>query len=366
MRDSGFGTVRERLLKKDGFWKEQGKAGEYVRMQLVAEQQSRRDAEQEAKIAKAEAAAAIARVEAMRAATAARELEIEAAAARLVAKQHPVVRDEAPGAPPGGRDGAIAVAAAQAAAARQSSGADVARQRKRHLVERLEVTLLEKLDQRSPSDSESARALVLRRVFRSAPVGGPRSATHATRAEFHDGLALLGLPQSATSVQAKFEASRPKPAQETPLPLGEEAEGAAPRPPPPRAAVESDAAIDRAVVDALFDKYAEVPPVRLVEQQARYEREAAEKVVDFSTLYGRISKAAVRPGSHRAPSLAMAQANYMAKLKGHGHGASGGGGVFDSRRDQLSRERWAQARGAAGETRRGVPGNTIERNLRGM
>ncbi|KOO22851.1 hypothetical protein Ctob_011011 [Chrysochromulina tobinii] len=352
MRDNAYGGgpaadgVRARLLQKDTFWKGDTN-GEWVRNQLVAEQLGRAEAEQEARIAKAEAAAAIARVEALRAAQAARELEIEAAAARLVAKNHPLVRDFAPGAPLGGP---LAAAAAAATASRQSNASEVASLRQRQLVERLEVALLEKLDQKSPSDSDAARAAVLRRVFRSAPIGGARSRTHATRAEFHAGLALLGLPQRTISVH---QLARQKPVEDAPLP------GAttAPRPAPlQRTDIESDAAIDRAVVDALFDKYAEQPPVQLLELQARYERDAAEKVVDFSTIYERISRAAVRPGSHRAPSLAMAHSNYMARLdRLMKDGALPGGSVFDARKQLASQERWAQARGEAGETRRGVP-----------
>ena len=352
MRDNAYGGgpaadgVRARLLQKDTFWKEDSN-GAWVRNQLVAEQLGRAEAEQEARIAKAEAAAAIARVEALRAAQAARELEIEAAAARLVAKNHPLVRDFAPGAPPGGP---LAAAAAAAAASRQSNASEVASLRQRQLVERLEVALLEKLDQKSPSDSDAARAAVLRRVFRAAPIGGARSRTHATRAEFHAGLALLGLPQRTISVH---QLARQKPVEDAPLP------GAttAPRPAPlQRTDIESDAAIDHAVVDALFDKYAEQPPVQLLELQARYERDAAEKVVDFSTIYERISRAAVRPGSHRAPSLAMAHSNYMARLdRLMKDGTLPGGSVFDARKQLASQERWAQARGEAGETRRGVP-----------
>ena len=83
---------------------------------------------------------------------------------------------------------------------------------------------------------------------------------------------------------------------------------------------------------------------------------AAEKVVDFSTIYERISRAAVRPGSHRAPSLAMAHSNYMDRLdRLMKDGTLPGGSVFDARKQLASQERWAQARGEAGETRRGVP-----------
>ena len=124
-------------------------------------------------IAKAEAAAAIARVEALRAAQAARELEVEAAAARLVAKNHPTVRDQAPGMPPAVAGGPVAAAAAAAAASRQSTSAEVARARKRQLVARLEVALLEKLDQRAPTDSESARAQVDGRRHRARPLRSP-------------------------------------------------------------------------------------------------------------------------------------------------------------------------------------------------
>ena len=111
--------------------------------------------------------------------------------------------------------------------------------------------------------------------------------------------------------------------------------------------VQADAAIDHAVVDALFDKYAEKPPLKLMTEQARYEREAADRdrVIDFNALYAKVSRAAVRPGAHRAPSLAQAQAEYMAKLKGQGS-------VYDPQRKSLTQDRWAQVRAQYGETRR--------------
>ncbi len=202
-----------------------------------------------------------------------------------------------------------------------------------------------------PPPPPRANCQVLRRVFRSAPVGGPRSRSHATRAEFREGLALLGLPQSLTSVQLRAAAAASTPSADAPLPGAP----SAPRPKPQQSAVESDAAIDAAIVDALFDKYAEKPGVRLLEPQARAAQASTDKVLDYSTLYERVSKAAIRPGNHRAPSIAMAEAAYRAKLHGHGHGASTGGGIFDARRSALSQQRWAQSRGAAGDTRRPGP-----------
>jgi hypothetical protein len=52
----------------------------------------------------------------------------------------------------------------------------------------------------------------------------------------------------------------------------------------------------------------------------------------------------------------MAHSNYMARLdRLMKDGALPGGSVFDARKQLASQERWAQARGEAGETRRGVP-----------
>lgn len=318
--------VRAQLLKNNKFWSgKDGSNGEWVRNQLIAEQESRFEAEQDAKIARAEAAAAVARVEALRAASAARELEIEAAAARI--ERVKSKEDKAAAEGPKLVDGKL-VGAARAG--------DVSKERMSQLVTRLECALLDKLDERAQSDSESARAAVLKKVFRSAPIGGPRSGRFATRAELRDAMALLGLPQPLTSVEHVGAQDRL-----VKLSLGEKdgkgppaAGGEEQQPPPrlgmrPQKVVEGHAWIDVAVVDAFFDKHAEKPPATSL-------KPPSERVIDFDGLYLKVSRSAVRPG--HGPALGKTQQAYLAKL------GKGGGSIFDERRTRLQHDRWAAGR----------------------
>ena len=310
--------VRDGMLGKGSFWRGKG-GGEWVRQQLLSEQASRQDAEDETRIARAEAAAAVARVEALQAAAAARELEIEAAAARLIRQE--ARANAASGGGGGGRASSGGAVPSRVSSAAAAEGATMAR-----LVGRLEVALIDKLDSRADSDSDRARAAVLQRVFRAAPVGGPRSDRYCTRAEFADGLRLLGLPQSVTPVQ---HAKPPTPGALGALPGGAEA---VPNNKRQQRVIASDAAIDRQVVDAMFDKYAEAPAFN-----AARRGEAADKVLDYAAFYLKLAKAARRPGT--GPSLAMAQAAYAERLQRTG----GNPAVVDASRSKLAQERLAHA-----------------------
>lgn len=306
------GAVRDGLLRKEAYWKGNGA---WVRRQLLSEVQSRKDAEADAKVARAEAAAAIARVEALQAAAAARELEIEAAAARL--DRHRALDGKAEGA---GAEGST------------PSTARMGKERMAQLVCKLENNLLEKLDQRARGDSESARAQVLSRVFKAAPIGGPRSERYATRAEFADAMALLGLPQAVTSVQK----TRPPPSDSGSGMALPEVRSV----PKQREDIESAAWIDKAVVNALFDKYSESAPG--APRKPPPGDPPPEKLIDYVSLYSKVARAATTPG--QSMSAAMAHSNYMDALEGRQGPFVADYGVFGARRHSTTQARWAAAR----------------------
>ena len=240
---------------------------------------------QESLIARADAAAAIARVEACQAAAAARELEIDAAAARLALKDfssHP------PGVPCRPiRDTTSASHQEASDVMHPSNTADLIKSREHALVARLEQALIDKLDQRASCDSDSSRSQVLRRVFRAAPAAGIAAHLCATREEFHHGLSRLGLPQSITAVQQYTQPSGV-------ALLGAPAEVRTER---NQLAVISDASIERPVIDALFDKYAESPQHAM---RVGLRADADDRVVDIDALYSNIMRSASQATNRRA------------------------------------------------------------------
>ena len=299
-------------LRKEGFWGDPN--GEWVRNQLQREASGRHQAEAEAKVAKAEAAAAIARVEALQAAAAARELEIEAAVARV---HRTDILDHAPsssgaganavgsggGNVGGGRkggpndlppsnsgdiakqttpNGETARAALAAVAAVPMGRSQVHLERdveKRQaqmlevLVGRLEVGLLDHLDNRAREDSDRARSMLLVNTFRGPMVGARPNDKHVGRTEFLAAMGILGLPQPPAVLPPTQKNTLKQPV------------------------VKSDESLNREVLHAFYGKYA-----------------AENGLLDFETLYKRVAKNAVRRKHGESRSMAAMQQDFQDKL----------------------------------------------------
>ena len=296
----GFNAVR-----KEGFWGDPN--GEWVRGQLMREQDSRRTAQEEAKVAKAEAAAAIARVEALQAAAAARELEIEAAAARLHRTE--MIQTVPPATGGGGGSGKKedekdvlppstsgdiakwttpngnarqaaynAISAAPLGRSGVGIDKDVEKRRKvilSSLVERLEVSLLDHLDNRAITDSERARAHVLLKVFRGPMVGSRPTDKYASRDAFLAAFGVLGLPQPPSVLPPTQENTLKQPV------------------------VSSDEALNKEVLYEFFKKYAE-----------------DNGLLNYETLYSRVAKNAVRRAHGESKSQATIQKEYADQIGG--------------------------------------------------
>lgn len=245
-------------------WNGNDPKSEWVRRQLLSEQEGRRSAEAEAAVAKAEAAAAIARVEALQAAAAARELEIRAAAERL--HRGEVLR---PGAAGGAveaaaRGGVVPASAAPAAASTRD------KQVLQQLVAKLEVALLDRADMRAREDSDTARLAVLRKAFRNPMVGVAPTDRFIDRPAFLAGMGILGLPQPPAVLPARNATTGVQPD------------------------VRSDDSLNRDVLEAFFDKYKD-----------------PNGLLDYERLYARVARQAARVKHGQYKSQAETQAAYV-------------------------------------------------------
>ena len=231
--------------------------GEWVRQQLLSEQHGRKSAEAEAAVAKAEAAAAIARVEALQAAAAARELEIEAAAARQYRTE--VLQPGKRGGGGGGGGG---------------GGEKRSKEVMTTLVARLEVGLLDRADARAKEDTDTARLAVLRRTFRNPMVGTAPTDKFIGVREFLNAMGVLGLPQPPAVLPAKNATTGVQPD------------------------VRSDDSLNEEVLLAFFDKYKE-----------------PDGMLNYETLYARVSRNAVRVKHGQWASQAATQRAYQDGLQ---------------------------------------------------
>lgn len=319
-----------KVLRQQGFWGDPN--GEWVRGQLLREAQGRAAAEAEAAVAKAEAAAAIARVEALSAAAAARALEIDAAAKRvhhneMVHGGAPVGGGSAPTASKGGANGGgggasrvgggaaagggpelppstsgyiahqttpngnVSVQALRAVGAvpkgRSSVSIDRDVETRRQqmlglLVSRLEVALLDHLDNRAREDGDRARMQVLNKVFKGPMVGARPNDKYVGRGEFLAAFGVLGLPQPPAVLPPTQEKTLKQPV------------------------CNSDESLNREVLYAFYDKYSE-----------------ANGLLDFESLYHRVCQNAVRRKHGEDKSRAKQQQEFVDGLNRSKYQANG-------------------------------------------
>ena len=158
------------------------------------------------------------------------------------------------------------------------------------MVGRLEVALLDKADARAKDDSETARQAVVRRAFGSPMEGAAPTDRLISRAAFHAGMGVLGLPQPEAVIgpvaggTLELNVLRPRPRYDGKY-KGQ-----------PDVGLD---ALDVQVLDAMFDKYAE----------------DASGLLDYESFYRRVAREAVRTKHGQSESLSAQMKRYQDGLQ---------------------------------------------------